>query len=115
MDDIAECDQHRVIEMQTYLKSIYEEGDARSALITMVQRLQHAKNGVDVVSQSRIITHFSRPNWRKVFSDLAAAHQSSRIGVFYCGTPVLIKTLKNLCLELSLNSSTRFQFHKENF
>nr|XP_011461300.1 PREDICTED: putative respiratory burst oxidase homolog protein H isoform X1 [Fragaria vesca subsp. vesca] len=115
MDDIAECDQHRVIEMHTYLTSVYEEGDARSALITMVQRLQHAKNGVDVVSQSRIRTHFSRPNWRKVFSDLAAAHQSSRIGVFYCGTPVLIKTLKNLCLEFSLNSSTRFQFHKENF
>ncbi|KAL6195685.1 hypothetical protein ACLB2K_031303 [Fragaria x ananassa] len=114
MDDIAECDQHRVIEMHTYLTSVYEEGDAQSTLITMVQRLQHAKNGVDVVSQSRIRTHFSRPNWRKVFSDLAAAHQSSRIGVFYCGTPVLIKILKNLCLEFSLNSSTRFQFHKEN-
>ncbi|KAL6200056.1 hypothetical protein ACLB2K_029838 [Fragaria x ananassa] len=97
MDDIAECDQHRVIEMHTYLTSIYEEGDARSALITMIR------------------THFSRRNWRNVFSDLAAAHQSSRIGVFHCGTPVLIKTLKNLCLEFSLNSSTRFQFHKENF
>ncbi|PRQ33834.1 putative NAD(P)H oxidase (H(2)O(2)-forming) [Rosa chinensis] len=115
MDDIAEYDNHQVIEMHTYLTSVYEEGDARSALITMVQKLQHAKNGVDVVSESRIRTHFSRPNWRKVFSDLAAAHQSSRIGVFYCGSPTLIKTLKELCLEFSLNSSTRFQFHKENF
>ncbi|CAL8999351.1 unnamed protein product [Prunus brigantina] len=115
MDDISECDHNHMIEMHNYLTSVYEEGDARSALIAMVQKLQHAKNGVDVVSESRIRTHFARPNWRKVFSDLAATHQSSRIGVFYCGSPTLTKTLRQLCLEFSLNSSTRFQFHKENF
>ncbi|KAG5515403.1 hypothetical protein RHGRI_036454 [Rhododendron griersonianum] len=42
-----------VIEMHNYLTSVYEEGDARSALIARVQSLQHAKNGVDVVSESR--------------------------------------------------------------
>ncbi|KAK4408551.1 putative respiratory burst oxidaseprotein H [Sesamum angolense] len=42
-----------VVEMHNYLTSVYEEGDARSALIAMVQSLQHAKNGVDVVSESR--------------------------------------------------------------
>lgn len=43
-----------VIEMHNYLTSVYEEGDARSALIAMIQKLQHAKNGVDVVSESRV-------------------------------------------------------------
>ena len=92
----------------------------------------------------QIRTHFARPNWKKVFTKLANSHQSSRIGnkilmlfvkfytkiserneqsiccfldagVFYCGSPTLTKVLKNLCQEFSLNSSTRFQFHKENF
>ena len=40
--------------MHNYLTSVYEEGDARSALIAMVQKLQHAKNGLDIVSQSRV-------------------------------------------------------------
>ncbi|XP_055836285.1 putative respiratory burst oxidase homolog protein H isoform X1 [Solanum dulcamara] len=115
MDDIAEHDENEVIEMHNYLTSVYEEGDARSALITMVQSLQHAKNGVDVVSESRIRTHFARPNWKRVFAQLAASHPSSRIGVFYCGSPTLTKPLKKLCQEFSLNSSTRFNFHKENF
>lgn len=44
----------RMIEMHNYLTSVYEEGDARSALIAMVQKLQHAKNGVDIVSESRV-------------------------------------------------------------
>ncbi|XP_054781479.1 putative respiratory burst oxidase homolog protein H isoform X2 [Prosopis cineraria] len=115
MDDIAEYDHNHIIEMHNYLTSVHEEGDARSALIAMVQKLQHAKNGVDVVSESRIRTHFARPNWKKVFSGLASTHENSRIGVFYCGSPTLTNTLKTLCQEFSLVSSTRFTFHKENF
>ncbi|XP_062184559.1 putative respiratory burst oxidase homolog protein H [Phragmites australis] len=115
MNDIAESDHDNVIEMHNYLTSVYEEGDARSALIAMVQSLQHAKNGVDIVSGSKIRTHFARPNWRKVFSDLANTHKNSRIGVFYCGSPTLTKTLKDLSIEFSHTSTTRFHFHKENF
>uniref|UniRef100_A0A0E0L3K5 FAD-binding FR-type domain-containing protein n=1 Tax=Oryza punctata TaxID=4537 RepID=A0A0E0L3K5_ORYPU len=115
MNDVAESDRDNVIEMHNYLTSVYEEGDARSALIAMVQSLQHAKNGVDVVSGSKIRTHFARPNWRKVFSDLANAHQNSRIGVFYCGSPTLTKMLRDLSLEFSQTTTTRFHFHKENF
>ncbi|XP_050229718.1 putative respiratory burst oxidase homolog protein J [Mercurialis annua] len=115
MDDLADFDQNNVIEMHNYLTSVYEEGDARSALIAMVQKLQHAKDGMDIVSESRIRTHFARPNWRKVLSQLTNDHPSSRIGVFYCGSATLAKPLKKLCQEFSLHSTTRFHFHKENF
>ncbi|XP_055960251.1 putative respiratory burst oxidase homolog protein H [Mercurialis annua] len=115
MDDIANSDRNNVIEMHNYLTSVYEQGDARSALIAMVQKLQHAKNGIDIVSESKIKTHFARPNWRKVLSQLTNEHPASRIGVFYCGSATLAKPLKKLCQEFSLNSTTRFHFHKENF
>ncbi|XP_071687893.1 putative respiratory burst oxidase homolog protein H [Rutidosis leptorrhynchoides] len=115
MDEIAEHDHDNIIEMHNYLTSVYEEGDVRSALISMVQSLQHAKDGVDVVSQSRIKTHFARPNWKKVFQSLATTHEGSKIGVFYCGTRALTRQLKNLCKEHSQQSTTRFDFHKENF
>lgn len=115
MNDVADSDHSNVIEMHNYLTSVYEEGDARSALIAMVQSLQHAKNGVDIVSGSKIRTHFARPNWRKVFADLANAHKNSRIGVFYCGSPTLTKQLKDLSKEFSQTTTTRFHFHKENF
>lgn len=44
--------------MHNYLTSVYEEGDARSALITMVQALNHAKNGVDIVSGTSVRDSF---------------------------------------------------------
>ena len=40
--------------MHNYLTSVYEEGDARSTLITMVQALNHAKNGMDVLFGTRV-------------------------------------------------------------
>ncbi|GJN17759.1 hypothetical protein PR202_gb04855 [Eleusine coracana subsp. coracana] len=54
MNEIAELDQKNIIEMHNYLTSVYEEGDARSALITMLQALNHAKNGVDIVSGTKV-------------------------------------------------------------
>lgn len=48
-----------IIDMHNYLTSVYEEGDARSALITMVQALNHAKNGVDIVSGTRVKSYSS--------------------------------------------------------
>ncbi|KAL2524988.1 Respiratory burst oxidaseprotein F [Abeliophyllum distichum] len=115
LDEVAEIDQRGVIEMHNYLTSVYEEGDARSALITMVQALNHAKNGVDIVSGTRVRTHFARPNWKKVFSKIGTKHANARIGVFYCGAPVLAKELSQLCYDYNRKGSTKFEFHKEHF
>ncbi|RZB94814.1 Respiratory burst oxidase-like protein F isoform C [Glycine soja] len=94
MNEVAELDQRGVIEMHNYLTSVYEEGDARSALITMVQALNHAKNGVDIVSGTRVRTHFARPNWKKVFSKMCSKHCNGRIGqlVFIKHILVVVKT-----------------------
>ncbi|XP_024542978.1 respiratory burst oxidase homolog protein F [Selaginella moellendorffii] len=115
MNEVAEIDSKAVIELHNYLTSVYEEGDVRSALITMVQSLQHARNGVDIISGTRVKTHFARPNWRKVLSRLEKLHRGARIGVFYCGAPALGKELDALCKEYSHHNITKFDFQKENF
>lgn len=115
MNEVAEYDRDRVIELHNYCTSVYEEGDARSALITMLQSLHHAKNGVDIVSGTRVKTHFARPNWRKVFKHVAVNHANQRVGVFYCGAPGLTGELRRLAQEFSRKTSTKFDFHKENF
>lgn len=80
MNEVAENDHKGVIEMHNYCTSVYEEGDARSALITMLQSLNHAKNGVDVVSGTRVMSHFAKPNWRTVYKRIALNHPNSRVG-----------------------------------
>lgn len=115
MNEAAEMDKNGVIEMHNYCTSVYEEGDARSALITMLQSLNHAKNGVDVISGTRVKSHFAKPNWRNVYKQIALNHTGCRIGVFYCGAPAPTKELKQLAYDFSHKTSTKFEFHKENF
>ncbi|XP_060188273.1 respiratory burst oxidase homolog protein E-like [Lycium barbarum] len=115
MNEVAEMDHKGLIEMHNYLTSVYEEGDARSTLITMVQALNHAKHGVDILSGTRVRTHFARPKWKEVFNKIASKHPYSTVGVFYCGLPALAKELKKLSQELTYKTSTRFEFHKEYF
>ncbi|XP_048533221.1 respiratory burst oxidase homolog protein E-like [Triticum urartu] len=115
MDEVAEMDKKGVIELHNYLTSVYEERDARTTLLSMVQALNHAKNGIDIVSGTRVRTHFARPNWREEFTRISAKHPGSTVGVFYCGKPTLAKELKKLSLEMSRKTTTRFHFHKEYF
>ncbi|XP_073010095.1 respiratory burst oxidase homolog protein E-like [Typha latifolia] len=115
MNEVAEMDKKGVIELHNYLTSVYEERDARTTLLTMVQALNHAKHGVDIVSGTRVRTHFARPNWKEVFTRIANKHPSATVGVFYCGAPTLAKELKRLSQEMSHKTTTRFDFHKEYF
>ncbi|XVE56466.1 hypothetical protein DITRI_Ditri04bG0012300 [Diplodiscus trichospermus] len=115
MNEVAEMDHNHVIELHNYCTSVYEEGDARSALITMLQSLNHAKNGVDIVSGTRVKSHFAKPNWRSVYKQIAVNHNNARVGVFYCGAPTLTKELRQLASDFSHKTSTKFDFHKENF
>eukprot|EP00268_Persea_americana_P025912 TRINITY_DN2524_c2_g2_i1.p1 TRINITY_DN2524_c2_g2~~TRINITY_DN2524_c2_g2_i1.p1 ORF type:complete len:631 (+),score=65.01 TRINITY_DN2524_c2_g2_i1:43-1893(+) len=115
MNEVAENDRDGVIELHNYCTSVYEEGDARSALIAMLQSLHHAKSGVDIVSGTHVKTHFARPNWRNVFKHVAVNHNNQRVGVFYCGAPGLTGELRRLSHDFSRKTSTKFDFHKENF
>lgn len=93
MNEVAEMDDKQVIELHNYCTSVYEEGDARSALIAMLQSLHHAKNGVDVVSGTRVKSHFAKPNWRQVYKKIALQHPNARIGQSVHLTP----TPTNFC------------------
>lgn len=95
MNEVSENDEEGLIELHNYCTSVYEEGDARSALITMLQSIQHAKNGLDIVSGTRAKTHFARPNWRQVFKHVAINHPDQRIGMLYFS---LLQIFRFFCL-----------------
>ena len=40
---------NQTVEMHNFLTNVYQEGDVRSALISIIQALHHSKNGIDVV------------------------------------------------------------------
>lgn len=83
MNEVAERDTNGVVEVNNYCTSVYEEGDVRSAFIQMLQTLNYSKNGVDIISETRVMTHFSKPNWKNVYKQIAMDHNDSHVGKLY--------------------------------
>ncbi|KAL0738938.1 hypothetical protein Bca4012_015148 [Brassica carinata] len=116
MNEIAARDVNKIIELHNYCISVFEEDDARSALIHMLQSIAYAKSGKEVVSETRVMSHFAKPNWEHVYKKIAMDHPAgTNVGVFCCGPPVLTKELRRLAMKFTHKTKIRFSFHKENF
>ncbi|KAF9360013.1 hypothetical protein BGX26_010764 [Mortierella sp. AD094] len=65
----------------------------------------------DAITGLRSPTYYGRPNFDKIFGELAQAHprEHGQVGVFFCGPKPLGKTLHRCARKY------KFKFHKENF
>ncbi|CAN6879675.1 unnamed protein product [Brassica oleracea] len=117
MNEIAARDVNKIIELHNYCINVFEEDDgARSALIRMLQSIAYAKSGKGIVSETRVMSHFAKPNLEHVYRKIGMDHPAgTNVGVFYCGSPFLAKELRRLALKFTHKTKIRFSFHNENF
>lgn len=106
---IEEQDTQNRIEISIYLTAKIKDDDMNNI---MVQDVGAEK---DAITSLRAPTHFGRPNWDRVFPSIAEKHPDTDVGVFFCGPPVLSKTLHVMSNKYTNPKSTRFFFGKENF
>eukprot|EP00026_Physarum_polycephalum_P006372 Phypoly_transcript_06414.p1 GENE.Phypoly_transcript_06414~~Phypoly_transcript_06414.p1 ORF type:complete len:527 (+),score=77.52 Phypoly_transcript_06414:145-1725(+) len=99
------------LEINTYLTGALSPDEVRDVMY-----------GTDAESADQITglsspTHFGRPKWHDIFSDLARKHANQNVGVFFCGPRVLSKELYKNCRRHTSTSEggCRFHYNKENF
>ena len=82
------------------------EGNSQSQLgMRLTDESQEER---DLVTGLRSRMNAGRPNWNKVFTKLQE-EKKGKVTVFYCGNPMLAKTLRKKCAEFG------FGFRKEVF
>jgi NADPH oxidase len=106
---IEEQDTMNKIEINIYLTAKIKEDDVNNIIV------QDVGAEKDAITALRAPTHFGRPNWDRVFSSVVEKHPQTDVGVFFCGPPVLSKTLHQMSNKYSEPGGTRFFFGKENF
>ncbi len=78
----------------------------------------HLDNGIkrpDPLTGLKAKTHYGRPDFKAIFSELKTNHQNSgRIGVFYCGPAKLGRFIKSQCIRIS-STEQIFEFYQETF
>ncbi|TFK99255.1 NADPH oxidase isoform 2 [Pterulicium gracile] len=106
---IEEQDTQNRIEINIYLTAKIKEDDMNNIIV------QDVGAEKDAITSLRAPTHFGRPNWDKVFGNLAGKHPETDIGVFFCGPAPLARSLHVMSNKYSDPKGTRFFFGKENF
>jgi len=115
---ISNMDPDNHMQISIYLSSVKPKD---SNMIRGVVDKVHKKTGWDPISgvNSKFRTQFGRPNWDKVFSEIALQQEGQKIGVFFCGPQGLDRMLERCCRKHSIRHSngieTKFKYHSENF
>ncbi|XP_055516942.1 NADPH oxidase 5 [Leucoraja erinacea] len=108
MDQADEEIQGRFLEMHMYMTSALSKNDMKALGLQMALDLLAKKEMRDSITGLRTRTQPGRPDWSKVFQRIAEENKG-KVHVFFCGSPVLAKTIKAQCERFS------FKFYKENF
>ena len=75
MNEIAARYVNKILELHNYCINLFEEDDgARSALIRMLQSIAYAKSGKGIVSETRVMSHFAKPNLEHVYRKIGMDH-----------------------------------------
>jgi len=108
---IEEQDIEHFIEIHVYLTGRLRHSEVGNIVIN------DDGNAKDTITGLRAPTHYGRPNWDRIFSNLRDQFPATDIGVFFCGPMPLGKTLHEKCNLWSqgFDDGTRFYFGKENF
>lgn len=92
-----------------YLTRGWDSGQARNIML-------HDRNSTaDPITGLHQKTHYGRPQWEHIFTELEQKHQGSKIGVFFCGPGELSTILHKRCNRHSSSQGTRFYYNKEHF
>ncbi|GMH39483.1 hypothetical protein BSKO_07381 [Bryopsis sp. KO-2023] len=116
LEAISKDDTLGILDINIHVTGLRSTKDVRTALLKLVQVSVHVSTGVDVVSglNSRVLTHFGRPDWESVFQRIQKDYPKETVGVFYSGPNTLAAVLRDLSQTYSTKGG-KFKFVKEAF
>ncbi|XP_064245183.1 NADPH oxidase 5 isoform X2 [Passer domesticus] len=98
----------KFLELHLYMTSALGKGDVKALGLQLALDLLAAREQRDSISGLRSRTRPGRPDWAKVFGQVAAERRG-KVRVFFCGSAGLAKVIRGHCRTFG------FRFSKENF
>ncbi|XP_057237321.1 NADPH oxidase 5-like, partial [Malurus melanocephalus] len=98
----------KFLELHLYMTSALGKGDMKALGLQVALDLLAAKENRDSITGLRTRTQPGRPDWAKVFGNLAQ-EQHGQVRVFFCGSAGLAKEIREHCRHFG------FGFSRENF
>jgi len=120
MEELCEADKSGMLEMHNYLTSAKMTDN--KGMFDVLRRQSSKATGKDLMTgldNTKVTTHLgTRLPVDDIFKRVKELHPNTKVGVFYCGTPLIRDLLETACAEHSGRAAygeTRFKLHAENF
>ncbi|GMH39537.1 hypothetical protein BSKO_07435 [Bryopsis sp. KO-2023] len=116
LEALSQDDVHDRLEINVHVTGLRQSNDVRTMMFKLLQLAVHSETGHDVVTglDCKILTHFGRPSWDKLISDLPKKHPGETIGVLYSGPNTLGRVLSKITQKHS-SKNGRLRFTMESF
>jgi len=119
VDIIRECevaDIAGVLEVHIFITELTAKYDLRTTMLHVCERTFQKLSNRSLFTGCKALTHFGRPNFTHLFSQLQVVHhQAKKIGVFSCGPPAMTFAVDDGSKNVNLRNGPRFHHHFENF
>lgn len=93
-------DQTGLLDIHIYMTGGRDHIDA--AAVQLAREVFYAKTQRDIVTGLAARTHFGRPDWETVLTEVLREHTPERVDVFMCGPMPLVRVLEPLCRDLGM-------------
>jgi len=93
---------NRFLDMHMYVTSALQRNDMKAVALQMALDILHKKEKKDLITGLKSRMNAGRPNWNKVFTKLRD-EQKGQVTVFFCGNPMVAKTLRLKCEQFGFN------------
>ncbi|KAB7505720.1 Respiratory burst oxidase-like protein A [Armadillidium nasatum] len=113
---VEEADNKNLIQIHIFITQFKSKYDFRTTMLFHAERHFQKLSGTSMFTGLRALTHFSRPNFAKVFQAIKEKYKTAPIvAVFTCGSLALSASVDSGCREVNKGNDPVFKHYYENF
>ncbi|RXG52111.1 Dual oxidase 1 [Armadillidium vulgare] len=113
---VEEADNKNLIQIHIFITQFKSKYDFRTTMLFHAERHFQKLSGTSMFTGLRALTHFSRPNFAKVFQAIKEKYNTAPIvAVFTCGSLALSSSVDSGCREVNKGNDPVFKHYYENF
>lgn len=101
--ELERADTEQLLDIRIYMTGGREHLDATA--LQLAREVFYAKTRRDIVTGLAARTHFGRPDWDAMLTEIMREHAPERVEVFFCGPGGLTRVLQPLCRKLGMGFS----------
>jgi dual oxidase len=118
VDVIREAEQQDVrelLEVHIFVTELQQKFDLRTVMLYICEKQFYKVHNTSLFTGLRAATHFGRPNFKDLFSQIQSDLRAEKVVVLSCVPGVMVKSIDQACFEVNQQAGPQFLHSSDSF